>query len=148
MIKIKFMLKNIPMVKKFLIYGLFGWSIEIIWTGVNSLIRGDVTLGAFTSLWMFLIYGLAVFLEPLHNIMKGWRWQFRGILWVIIIWGIEYLTGLILIKILGQCPWNYKGIFAIDGLIRLDFAPAWFIAGLIFEKIHYKIEEYFLLLSY
>jgi len=31
-------------------------------------------LPAKTYIWMFGIYGMAVFLEPLHNFIKRWPW--------------------------------------------------------------------------
>ncbi len=130
------------MAKRFFIYGLVGWCVEIIWTGLDSLMRGDLGLDGFTNLWMFFIYGLAVFLEPIHDVIREWRWLFRGIIWVVIIWGIEYTSGLILGNVLGVYPWVYTGTFAVDGLVRIDYAPAWFVAGLIFEKIHYTLDDY------
>ncbi|MDQ2085487.1 hypothetical protein RBH29_03450 [Herbivorax sp. ANBcel31] len=130
------------MLKRFIIYGLIGWSIEIIWTGLHSLLFGDIVMQAYTNLWMFFIYGCAVFLEPLHDIMKEWRWPVRGFLWVIIIWGIEYASGTILLNLLGEYPWYYSGTFAIDNLVRIDYGPAWFVAGLIFERIHHTLDMY------
>jgi hypothetical protein len=134
--------KNIFMLKRFFIYGLTGWIMEILWTGAGSLINGDMRLGGFTNLWMFIIYGMAVFLEPIHDIIHKWRWPIRGFIWMVLIWGIEYTSGLLLVNILGVYPWLYKGPFAIDGLVRLDFAPAWFAAGLIFERIHLALDSY------
>lgn len=128
--------------KRFFIYGFLGWCIEIIWTGMFSLIRGDMTLEAFTNLWMFFIYGSAVLLEPLHDIIAGWRWFFRGFIWVLIIWGIEYSSGLLLVNILGVYPWRYMDPTAVDGLIQLDYAPAWFLAGMIFERVHKALDVY------
>lgn len=128
------------MIKRFFIYGFAGWSMEIVWTGLHSLITGDLTLQGYTNLWMLLIYGCAVFLEPIHDILSRWRWQFRGLLWVVIIWGIEYTSGLILYSILGVYPWYYSGPFAIDNLVRIDYAPAWFVAGLIFERMHKMLD--------
>lgn len=131
------------MLKRFFIYGLLGWSLEIFWTGLHSLLQGDPRLEGFTNLWMFFIYGSAVFiLEPIHHIIRYWRWPVRGILWVIIIWGIEYSSGLLLINTLGISPWFYTGGYAIDGLVRLDYAPAWFVAGLIFERVHNTLDMY------
>lgn len=130
------------MVKRFFIYGLAGWSIEIFWTGLHSMITGDLRLQAYTSLWMFFIYGSAVLLEPIHDVIKVWRWPIRGALWVVIIWGMEYTSGLILVSILDVYPWFYSGPFAVDNLVRLDFAPAWMIAGLIFERIHKMLDVY------
>lgn len=130
------------MLKRFIIYGVIGWSIEIVWTGLHSLIFGDIVMQAYTNLWMFFIYGCAIFLEPLHDIMKEWRWVFRGVLWVVIIWGIEYTSGTILLNLLGRYPWYYSGKIAIDNLVRIDYAPAWFVAGLFFERVHKTLDIY------
>ena len=49
--------------------------------------------------------------------------------------GAEYATGSFL-KARNMCPWDYSGhLFHVDGLIRLDFAPFWFAAGLFFEML-------------
>jgi len=130
------------MLKRFLIYGLLGWNMEVIWTGLYSLSTGDVNMQGSTSLWMFIIYGSSVFiLEPVHHHIRDWRWPIRGMIWVILIWFIEYTTGFMLREFLGIKPWNYEGKFAIDGLVRLDYAPAWFIAGLLFEKAHNLLDR-------
>jgi len=122
--------------KRFLFYGLLGWTIEIIFTGMDSLIRGDLRLTGFTNLWMFFIYGMAVFLEPLHDFIAKWKWRLRGLFWMFLFWGIEYVSGFILVNVLGVYPWYYTDAFAVDGLITLRFAPYWFAAGFLFEKIH------------
>ncbi|WES33058.1 hypothetical protein P0092_14985 [Ruminiclostridium papyrosolvens DSM 2782] len=124
------------MIKRFFIYGMVGWSMEIVWTGLYSLTHGNASLEAYTSLWMFFIYGSAIFLEPLHDIIRSWNIFLRGIIWVVIIWGIEYSTGKILLSLLHVYPWRYYGKFAVEGLVRIDYAPAWFVAGLLFERIH------------
>ncbi|MCR4434705.1 MAG: hypothetical protein QHH06_03785 [Clostridiales bacterium] len=130
------------MMKRFFIYGILGWGIEIAWTGIGSLINGDVRLWGFTNIWMFFIYGSAVFLEPIHDAIASWKWPVRGIIWVVIIWGIEYTSGLILYNILGTYPWLYTGPFAFHGFIRLDYGPAWFVAGLLFERVHSTLDKY------
>jgi hypothetical protein len=130
------------MVKRFLIYGIIGWSTEIIWTGVGSLISGDMRLVGYSNMWMFFIYGSAVFLEYIHDIIGRWNWFVRGVIWVTIIWGMEYTSGLLLYSILGVHPWIYTDPFAVDGLITLAYAPAWFIAGLVFERIHHTLDLY------
>ncbi|MCX7745600.1 MAG: hypothetical protein N2645_01740 [Clostridia bacterium] len=130
------------MIKRFIIYGFIGWGMEIIFTGFHSLFNGDLRLGGFTNIWMFFIYGSAVFLEPIHDIIRRWRWPIRGFIWVIIIWGIEYTSDLLLGNILGVYPWFYSSPYAVDGFIRLDYAPHWFAAGLIFERIHKMLDAY------
>jgi uncharacterized membrane protein len=129
------------MIKRFFLYGIIGWSMEIVWTGFYSLMNGNMALEAYTSLWMLFIYGSAVFLEPLHDLIQDWNVALRGIIWVIIIWGIEYSTGKILLGILNVYPWQYFGKFAVEGLVRLDYAPAWFVAGLLFERVHVTFDR-------
>ena len=141
-IKFLIIVENRFMAKRFLIYGFAGWCMEIIWTGLHSLITGNLKMQGYTSMWMFLIYGCAVFLEPIHDIIKRWRWYTRGIIWVVLIWGMEYTSGFIMIGLLGIAPWHYLGPFAIDNLVRIDYAPAWFAAGLIFESMHKKLDIY------
>jgi len=88
---------------------------------------------------MFFIYGLAVFLEPVHDAIRGYSWVIRGIIWMVAIFFIEYITGYFLDLVVGSCPWNYARttpFSTISGYIRLDYAPAWFAAGLAFEKVH------------
>lgn len=130
------------MLKRFLIYGITGWGMEILWTGLGSLINGDLRLMGYSNIWMLLVYGLAVFLEPLHDIIRGWNIFARGIIWAVLIWGIEYTSGLLLYFLLGVHPWLYSGPFSVDGLITLAFAPAWSIAGLLFERIHNSLDAY------
>lgn len=130
--------------KKFLIYGILGWALEIIWTSVWNALNGDLKLTGTTYGWMFIIYGLAIYLEKVHERIRKLPWYERGIIWTIIIYTIEYISGWILRAILGICPWDYTGqTLSINGLIRLDFAPAWFVAGLIFEQAHDIISHLF-----
>lgn len=126
------------MLIRFLIYGLLGWSLEIVWTGFLSGIGGDPRLQATTYLWMFPIYGTAILLEPIHNSIRQWPFWVRGILWVVAIWTIEYISGGIIRYLTGHSPWNYTGTtpWQLQGLIRFDMAPLWFITGLLFEKAH------------
>ena len=50
----------------------------------------------------------------------------------------EYISGRLL-KNKDMCPWDYSGVpLQCHGVIRLDYAPLWFTAGLIFEKILMK----------
>jgi len=129
------------MIKRFIFYGFLGWSIEIMFTGLDSLINGDLRLIGFTNLWMFFIYGLAVFLEPLHDLIANWQWPLRGFFWLAVIWGLEYFSGLALVNILGVYPWHYTDAYAVDGLITFRFAPVWFIGGLLFEKVHRLLDS-------
>ena len=61
---------------------------------------------------------------------------------MIIIWGMEYTSGLLFQTTIGISPWYYSGPFAVDNLVRLDYGPAWFIAGLLFERVHNALDAY------
>lgn len=128
--------------KRFFFYGIAGWGIEIIWTGIGSLISGDLRLVGHSNLWMLLIYGCAIFLEPIHHAIADWPWFLRGLLWVLLIWGIEYASGLILFLVLGVHPWYYVDRLAVNGFITIAYAPAWFVAGMVFESLHRNLDNY------
>lgn len=131
------------MINHFFIYGILGWALEIIWTGTGSLFNGNWQLPGFTYLWMFPIYGAAVLMEPLHDRISFLPWYMRGTIWVILIFTIEYTAGWLLYSFLGNCPWDYREStpYHINGLIRLDFAPAWFVVGFIFERVHASLDK-------
>ena len=111
---------------------------EILWTGIHCLPQKDFTLMGYSSIWMFPIYGMASFLAPVCRLLKGKSLLLRGGVYTCCIFCGEYVTGSLLRKF-GACPWDYSGSpFNIKGLIRLDYAPYWFGAGLLFEKICLK----------
>ncbi|MDK2824456.1 MAG: hypothetical protein PWQ67_2280 [Clostridia bacterium] len=130
------------MLKKFLFYGTLGWIIEVVWTGLGSLLQGRWTLDSHTYLWMFPIYGLAVFLEIVHEEIRDYKWWARGLIYMSLIFAVEYSTGYLLHILVGKCPWDYSGhMFSLNGYIRLDYAPVWFATGLLFEQVHDQIVE-------
>jgi uncharacterized membrane protein len=134
--------------KKFLIYGCIGWCAEVFWTGLESLLKGDVKLSSSTYMWMFPIYGCAVLLEVLHDKIRHLPVVMRGCIYTLVIFTIEYISGMLLRQILGVCPWDYsKNPLSIHGVITLTFIPVWFCAGLIFESIHDKLTEWRLVIS-
>jgi len=127
--------------KNFILCGLIGWCLECIWTGLASLIHGDRALTCHTSFWMFPIYGMASFIEPIHKHAKHKPVAIRGILYTILIYIVEFVTGCLL-KLIHACPWNYsKARHNLKGVIRLDYFPAWFGMGLLYEKILDLIDQ-------
>ena len=120
-------------VSNFLRCGLVGWCMEIIFTALNSLRRRDFRLQGTTSIWMFPIYGCAAFLEPISRHLKSRPVWLRGLTYMTLIFSTEFLTGFWLQRH-SICPWDYKrSRFNIKRIIRLDYAPCWFAAGLFFE---------------
>lgn len=122
-------------IKNFLYCGLAGWCMEIIFTAMNSLRRRDYKLAGTTSIWMFPIYGCAAFLDPIRKLLKNKPFWVRGLSYMSLIFSVEYLSGKLLSRH-DLCPWDYgRSRFHIQRLIRLDYAPNWFGAGLLFEYI-------------
>ena len=121
--------------RNFFICGLTGWCMEIIFTSARSLFSKDKRLIGQTSIWMFPIYGMAFCIRPIYSIIKKLPTLIRGIIYSIGIFSFEYISGIFLKK-RGACPWDYSNASTnIDGVIRLDYAPCWIAAGLLFERI-------------
>ena len=121
--------------KNFFICGLTGWCIEIIFTSLGAFLQGDLRLIGQTSLWMFPIYGLAAFIKPLYEVIKKLPLLLRGYIYSFCILICEYISGMLLKKH-HLCPWDYSNSPTnINGVIRLDYAALWALAGLLFERI-------------
>lgn len=111
---------------------------EILFTGLHSVRNKELTLSATTSLWMFPIYGMACFLSPVCKILEGKNTFIRGTIYTLCIFAVEFLSGSFLRKH-HACPWDYSHAkYNLKGIIRFDYAPLWFGAGLAFEKILIK----------
>lgn len=121
--------------QNFIKCGTIGWCIEIVFTSLDALRRRDLRLKGTTSIWMFPIYGSAALLAPVSRLIRNMpRWQ-RGITYMTLIFSAEYLTGSLLSR-KKLCPWDYNRCkWNINRYIRLDFAPFWFAAGLLFESV-------------
>lgn len=121
--------------RNFLTCGLTGWCMEIIFTALDALRRRDMTLKGITSLWMFPIYGSAALLTPVAKLLKNRPAWLRGAAYMGLIYSVEYTTGRLLSRH-KLCPWDYsRDRYRINNVIRLDFAPFWFAAGLLFERL-------------
>ena len=121
--------------KNFIKCGICGWCLEIFWTSLHSLFRRDYKLIGHSSIWMFPIYGMAAVIGPLSTKLKNRNMALRGLIYMNGIFSIEYLTGTLLKK-KNMCPWDYSDApLNLRGVIRLDYAPVWFITGLFFEKV-------------
>ena len=119
----------------FLICGTVGVCMEIFWTGFHSIQKKDFRLMGQSSILMFPIYGMAAFIGPISQKLKNCSRIVRGSIYTVGIFFAEFSTGALL-KHFKMCPWDYSNCpLNFKGLIRLDYAPLWFAAGLFFEKI-------------
>ena len=129
------------MKQKFIICGILGWCMEIIFTGFHSSSEDRRTLTGHTSIWMFPIYGMACLIAPLSRILSKLNIGIRGMIYTIGIFCGEFLSGSFLKKY-HLCPWDYSSSrYNVNGLIRLDYAPYWFAAGLFYERILKKMNS-------
>lgn len=106
---------NISMKKNFILCGLAGWCMEVLWTGLGSIVSRDPKLTCRTSVWMFPIYGLAAFLSPISRRLNGKNTFFRGGLYTLLIFatrihhwcGSEKISPLPmgLQRTACKCPW-------------------------------------------
>lgn len=128
--------KDISIFKLFIHCGILGWCFEILYTSFRMLQRRNYRLEGNTSIWMFPIYGCAAFLRPLHKVMHSFSVCFRGSVYALLIYTVEYFSGKLLDK-KQIIPWNYdRARYRICRYIRLDYFPFWFLVGLIFEQFN------------
>ena len=121
--------------------GLLGWFLEMIFTAFHAFRTRDLHLPCKTSVWMFPIYGLAALLAPLARLMRRRNFIFRGLVYTGLIFTCEFLTGTWLRK-RELCPWNYeRSRWNLAKVIRLDYAPCWFVTGLLFERLLLENEK-------
>jgi uncharacterized membrane protein len=132
-----------PVLRKFFLYGAAGWAVEVFFTGLASAIERDRSATAKTYLWMHPIYGgTALALEQLSKRLKPRApWWARALAYTGVMYVAEYASGWTLRKALGRCPWDYSGCGRdVHGLVRLDYAPAWFGLALLVEPVQAVLE--------
>ena len=130
---------------RFAAYSLLGWCTEVVFTGVHDYVRDrDPRLPARTHLYMGPICGLMQPLyEPLHDALveRGVPAPARAAAYAAGFLGVEYATGWLLRRALGDAPWDYSYAEGrnVHGLIRPDYAPYWAAAGLAMERVHDRL---------
>jgi uncharacterized membrane protein len=91
---------------------------------------------------MLPIYGLIQPLfEPVHATIRGrLPVALRALIYGCGFHTVEYLSGRIIRRFLGQAPWDYSGArWQLDGLVRFDYFPLWAAAGLMLERLHVSL---------
>jgi uncharacterized membrane protein len=120
---------------RFIAYGLMGLCVECCFTSVMDLATGagDLRLKGYSYLWMHPIWGATLLLaEVLMGLLQrmGLSRITRAFVAMAASFAIEYVTGALLVAAIGRCPWDYTDSpWSVHGLIRLDYAPLWFMCG-------------------
>lgn len=123
------------------LYALQGYFIEITFTAFYDLIEGtgNLKLRGYTSVWSLFIYSVAslvmerinAFLQP-----RGVPLLVRAAAHALWMYAWEFTTGCMLSRV-DACLWDYKNYrYNIAGLVTLEYAPLWFLLGVIFEVVY------------
>lgn len=121
-----------------LVVACVGVAFEVFFTALTEpRVREGWRLKGQSYVWMFPIYALVVpFFKVLDPRFGSWPWAARAPLYVAVLYAVEYLTGWLLRRLTGRCPWDYGDArWAVHGLVRLDYAPAWLLAVTLFEAL-------------
>jgi uncharacterized membrane protein len=121
------------LLQKLFAYGCLGLLIEVFFTGLESLLKKNWRLTSTTYLWMLPIYGLGGWaLELIHAL--PWSLWLKAPLMVASIYGIEFVAGWLLERLVKKKVWDYgHGKYTIMGYIRLDFVGFWLGLAVFFD---------------
>ena len=131
------------LLQRLVAFGCLGILVEVVFTGMHSvLVKRDIRAPSRTYLWMFPIYGLGgAVLEYANEANAGLHILWRSLISTALIFAIEFACGWLLQALLGKCPWKYLDPtnenmvhkMSVMGLIRLDYAPYWYILAFLFD---------------
>lgn len=133
----------IPLFARAFIYGCIGLIVEVIFTGIGSVVNGNLNATSTSYLWMLPIYGItALALEAIAKAVK-WPFYLKAFLYVPIIFGVEALSGWTIQQLIGTIPWDYTHTaWSPMGLINLRYAPFWLLLGMLFEPMWIFLNHY------
>lgn len=119
------------------LYALHGYLIEVTFTAVWDLVVfGSLELRGFSSVWSLAIYSIScIAMEKINSLLQRRGLPARALAHTCWIYAWEFTTGYFL-RALGSCPWDYRDFrYNIFGLVTLEYAPLWFLCGLLFELL-------------
>jgi uncharacterized membrane protein len=136
---------------RFLIFGLMGLLMELLFGVAGDLIRQDWDLRGGSSLWMIIDYGLfGLILMPIARRLMafGIPLPVRAVFYMLFIFFVEYTSGILFHKVMGIHVWNYDHLaYNLHGQIAPHFIPAWYALGLAGEWLYRRVDACALLLA-
>lgn len=127
---------SLPM--RFYIYAIHGYVIEVMFTAVwEFVVNHNLKFPGNTSVWSLVIYGISILVvEQIYFHLQGSASLLvRGIIYTIWTYLWEFCTGYLL-KSFDACPWDYTNFdWDVMGLVTMEYAPLWFIGGILTEKL-------------
>lgn len=133
--------QRLGLLGRFVVYGLIGWCIECFFTSVVDLASGagDLRLKGYSYLWMHPIWGVGLLLGERLSLglqRAGLTRATRALVGMALCFAVEYATGALLVGLIGRCPWDYSASqWSVNGLIRLDYAPFWWMCSWLYEPL-------------
>ncbi len=129
--------------------GIVGWLVEVVFTGIGSLIRKDWAATSKTFLWMHPVYGgggFAVYLIYNNVIISANPIVDAVVLAVLfyvpLFYGFEALAGLASIKLFGRILWDYgRSKWTPMGLINIKYAHYWLLLALCMHPVVYFLSR-------
>lgn len=120
------------------IFAAVGLGLEVVFTAVLDFLKNRKPhLVGYSSIWYLPLYGMApVILNYAQPFLFPLPLPLRGLIYMTAFFAVEYPSMGLLRLLLGTSPSEesyYKSRWNVHGLIRLDFAPAYFLLGLILE---------------
>lgn len=135
-----------------LVFALGGMLGEVFYLAALQGWNGNWNLHGQSSPWMMLDYGLfGVVLMPVAARLKqgGVPLAARAFVYMLLIYLVEYASGILFTWGLGLRVWSYEGIpWNLHGQIMLYSAPIWYGLGLCAEYLYRKADAIALVLAH
>lgn len=129
---------------RFLIFAFGGMLGEVFYGASLSAWNGNWSLYGQSSPWMMIDYGLlGIILWPIAVKLTQWKLPLpvRAFVYMLLIYSVEYVSGIIFTWGMGLRVWSYEGIpYNLHGQIMLYSAPIWYGLGLCAEFLYRKVD--------
>lgn len=127
----------------FITFGILGIFGEVVFTALISIFKTRrLRLFGFSFLWMFPVYGLvAIMGPPLFHHASHFPLVIRGLIYMLVFYAVEYISGTVLTALTGSHIWQYTDKWNYKGQITLLYIPVWFSLGLAIEKYYPLVDR-------
>ncbi|HEV2755242.1 MAG TPA: hypothetical protein VG318_05640 [Actinomycetota bacterium] len=124
------------------VYSAAGFGFEVAFSALHDAVRRKPVRFR-TSPLMLSVYALLLPLyEPVHDGLRARPLPARAAAYGLGFLGIEYASGSLFRRALGEAPWDYTyARHHVNGLIRPDYFFLWAVAGLLCEPLHDALTE-------
>ena len=111
-----------------LLFGILGLLVEDVFTGIKALLRGDRRGTTTSYLYMLVVWAVGgLFFHLVAPGVESLPLIARWLVWMVLVYVMEALSGALLKKWLGLVPWDYSESrgSALGGTVNLLYFPYW-----------------------